>query len=246
MKFVLCSDCFLNNGLRLEASKIGVRTSSKCAACGSTQGHKLGRNALEKLTTRFFVNATTPHGVGGYASILQYNPEFDGDDVQFDEKTAHDWYLIKAHIGGRLFFYGPPLWRIGITEHYEEANVVSNATIAEIVSKLSIRALPRGTRTFRIRKNIEPSNVLKETEYDVPPPNIKRTYGRFDDGGLEILYTSPSLPVCLHEGRVLITDDIFAATFEAARKPLLAHCSVSLCRLLLPLCRVWLHLCLSL
>jgi hypothetical protein len=216
MKFALCSDCFSNNGLRLEAAKIGVRATSKCDVCGSRDGRKLSRKTLEKLTARFFMRGTVPHGVGGYASILHYDPDTEGDEVELDERTTHDWELIKKHIGGRLFFYGPPLWRVGITEHYAEPNVVSDKTIADIVKKLSIKTIPQGTKTFRIRKNIEPKNVLKESQYDVPPPHIERVYGRFDDSNLHVLYTSPSLPVCLHESRVVITDDVFVATFSAA------------------------------
>lgn len=217
MKFVLCSDCFLNSGLRSEAARFGIRTSSKCPACGSTQGRKLGRKQLEKLTVRFFVTGTVPHGVGGYASILRYDPDSDLDEVEFDHKTSRDWRLIKSHIGGRLFFYGPPLWRIGITEHYKEPNDVSDEVLDEIITKLSVRTLVKGTTTFRIRKNVDSKSVLEETQYLNPPPHIKHAYGRFDDANLEILYTSPSLPVCLHECRVAITDDLFVATFEAAQ-----------------------------
>jgi hypothetical protein len=216
MKFVLCSDCFSNSGLRLEAARVGIRTASKCNACGSKRGHKLGRKHLEKLTARFFVKGTVPHGVGGYASILQYNSDSPIDEVDLDEKTTRDWHLIKSQIGGRLFFYGPPLWRIGVTEHYEEPNIISDDTIAEIVKKLSIKTLPEGTQTFRIRKNIDPEKVLEASQYDVAPPCIEREFGRFDDAKLQILYTSPSLPVCLHECRTAITDDIFVATLEAA------------------------------
>lgn len=215
MKFVLCSDCFLNSGLRLEAENIGIRAASKCPGCGSTQGRKLGQKQLEKLTIRFFVQATTPHGIGGYASVLQYNSELMGDKVDFDEKTSHDWDLIRKQIGGGLFFYGPPLWRIGITEHYDEPNVISDDTIAEIVKSLTIKTYPVGTRTFRIRKNINPEETLEPSQYDVPPAHIKRDLGRYDDATLPILYTSPSLPVCLHECRTVITDDVFVATLEA-------------------------------
>jgi hypothetical protein len=58
----------------------------------------LGRKQLERLTDRFFVTATTPHGIGGYVSILQYNPDRILDEVNFDDETAHDWALIKDHI----------------------------------------------------------------------------------------------------------------------------------------------------
>jgi hypothetical protein len=215
MKAVLCSECFQNYGLRLEAIGLGIKSSSICPSCKSTSGRKLERRHLQKLIDRFFILGTVPHGVGGYASILHYNEELDVDEVEFDARTAHDWNLIKQHTGGALFFYGPPLWRVGVTEHYDEPNVVSDKTIADIVEKLSVKTLPKGTKTFRIRKNVAPAVVMNPREYDLPPAGIVREYGRFDDANLQVLYTSPSLPVCLHECRTLITDDILVATFEA-------------------------------
>ena len=138
------------------------------------------------------------------------------DAVDFDDSTRNDWELIKTQIGGRLFFYGPPLWRIGMTEHYNDAHDVADATIEEIVSKLSISKFAKGSRTLRIRKNIDPTRVLEESQYGVPPSKDQPEFGRFDSSGFQLLYTSPSLPVCLHECRVAITDDIFVATLEAA------------------------------
>lgn len=161
------------------------------------------------------MKGTTPHGVGGYASILQYNPDRREDEVVFDEKTTHDWGLIKSQIGAGLFFYGPPLWRLGITEHYDEPYVISDKTIAEIVNNISVKIVPAGFQTFRVRKNVDPEKALEASQYDAPPLSIEREFGRFDDKDLPILYTSPSLPVCLHECRTIITDDIFVATLEA-------------------------------
>jgi RES domain len=216
MKSVLCcSDCFRNEGLRLEATSLGVRVASICPNCGLASGRKLNRNHLLKLISRFFVQATVPHGIGGYAPILQYNPDRQSDDVQFDSETASDWALVKRLVGGSLFHYGPPLWRIGFTDHYEEPNVISDDTIDKIVKMLSIKTLPKGFKTFRIRKNVDARSAMNLDQFGVPPTHIERDYGRFDDGNLQILYTSPSIPVCLHECRVLITDDISVATFSA-------------------------------
>jgi hypothetical protein len=215
MKFILCSDCFTNNGLRIEAAKFGIRSGASCPTCGSQSDRKLTRNNLHKLTSRFFVTGTIPHGVGGYAPILNYNPERAQDEVELDHDIERDWALIKSVIGGSLFYYGPPLWRIGITEHYDEPNVVSDQTITEIVQKLSVKTLPRGTRTFRIRKNIDSAEVQNSTQFGLPPVEAKRDYGRFDSREHEILCTSPSLPVCIHECRIIITDDVYVATFEA-------------------------------
>jgi hypothetical protein len=154
-----------------------------------------------------------PHGIGGYAPILQYNPDRPFDDVEFDENTRHDWALIKAHINGGLFHYGPPLWRIGVTEHYLEPNKLSDEMIERITAQISTKRIPKGFKTFRIRKNIDPRFVMNSSQYDIPPADVLREFGRFDEAGSPILYTSQSLPVCLHECRVAVTDDIYVATF---------------------------------
>jgi hypothetical protein len=222
MKFVLCSDCFSNQGLRDEATKLGVHINKTCPNCGSATGAKLRQKSLEKLTHRFFIQGTIPHGVGGYASILQYNSE-PNDEVDFDEQTNHDWLLIKSKIGGRLFYNAPALWRVGITDHYDEPYVVTDETIAEIVTQLSIKTIPKGTKTFRIRKNLEGNTALDASQFGIPPTDLRRDFGRFDEATLPLLYTSPSLPVCLHECRVAITDEIFVATFEAKKDLRLAN-----------------------
>jgi hypothetical protein len=216
MKSLLCSDCFRNEGLRLEATKMGMRAAFVCSNCGYRSGSKLRYKHLEKLTNQFFVAATMPHGIGGYAPILQYNPDRPFDEVEFDSDTARDWGLIKSHIKGGLFHYGPPLWRIGVTEHYDDANIVSDKALGEILEKLTIKTIPKGFKTFRIRKNVDPKSVMSPSQYDIPPPEVVREFGRFDDAEVQVLYTSQSVPVCLHECRVAVTDDIFVATFEAA------------------------------
>ncbi|AXK79221.1 RES domain-containing protein [Pseudolabrys taiwanensis] len=215
MKFVLCSDCFANHGLRIEAAKQGVRIPTKCRNCNSTEGMKLDSKRLERLTHRFFVQGTIPHGVGGWTPILMYNKHSE-DKVELDEATTHDWLLIKREIGGRLFLNAPNLWQLGITNHYVDPYVIPDETISSIVKQLSIKSIPKGTKVFRIRKNVPENATSNPTQYGLPPGNLSREYGRFDDAASPLLYTSPSVSVCLHECRVAITDDIFVATFEAA------------------------------
>jgi hypothetical protein len=100
---------------------------------------------------------------------------------------------------------------------------VTDATIAKIIQQLSIKSIPKGTKTFRIRKNLEGGNSLDASQFGIPPVDIKREHGRFDHKELSLLYTSPSLPVCLHESRIAITDDLFVATFEAKEDLQLAN-----------------------
>jgi hypothetical protein len=45
----MCSDCFYDQGLRLDAAKIGVEDGSPCPACGSETGRKLNADLTAKL-----------------------------------------------------------------------------------------------------------------------------------------------------------------------------------------------------
>jgi hypothetical protein len=52
--FVACSDCFTDQGLKLDAGSIGIAESSPCPNCGRTTGRKLGRDHLGVVAHRFF------------------------------------------------------------------------------------------------------------------------------------------------------------------------------------------------
>jgi hypothetical protein len=58
MEKVLCSECFYNTGLRVEAANIGDRSDQPCQNCLSRNGAGLDQEALAKLMTRFFVGGS--------------------------------------------------------------------------------------------------------------------------------------------------------------------------------------------
>jgi hypothetical protein len=54
----LCSDCFQDRGLHLDAKQIGVADDSTCPSCGSSTGRKLNPELIKELAYRFFVRGT--------------------------------------------------------------------------------------------------------------------------------------------------------------------------------------------
>jgi hypothetical protein len=46
---LLCSDCFADHGLALEARKLGQLSQRKCPNCNSRAGAKLGQETLQDL-----------------------------------------------------------------------------------------------------------------------------------------------------------------------------------------------------
>ena len=72
-EFVLCSDCFHDQGLKLDAEQFGVDDHHPCNNCGRTTGRKLNKRAIGQLSHRFFVWGTLLRCEYGAAPIVQFN-----------------------------------------------------------------------------------------------------------------------------------------------------------------------------
>lgn len=55
---LLCSNCFSNEGLRIDAAKVGFENGDSCPNCRSVSGRKLTKVLIKKLCHRFFVRGT--------------------------------------------------------------------------------------------------------------------------------------------------------------------------------------------
>ena len=73
MDVVLCSDCFRDEGLRLDAEAIGVADADLCPLCRSSTGKKLDRDRLTSLAYSFFVWGTMHRARYGAAPVVQFN-----------------------------------------------------------------------------------------------------------------------------------------------------------------------------
>ena len=114
---LLCSECFTDHGLILEARKLGKVSRRKCPNCNSVTGAKLDHAALENLAQRFFVYGTFRGSEFGGASVLQFNPyRYGKREVRFPAWLEQDAHVIEDKLGIGIFYYGPPLWRLGHIE----------------------------------------------------------------------------------------------------------------------------------
>lgn len=75
---VLCSKCFINQGLKLDAGRIGIEQEGVCPHCGSTDGRKLDKQLVERLAFRFFVRGTYHRATYGGAPVVQMNEDHYG------------------------------------------------------------------------------------------------------------------------------------------------------------------------
>jgi len=212
-KYPLCSDCFNDFGLKLDAEKIGIEISRNCSNCNSVNGKKLDLKSIEYLAFRFFVKGTLFRSEYGAAPRVQFN------DKQTTSITFSDWLLDDIKLFENVlkigfFHYGPRLWMIGEIEPLK--SLISKNERKMIISRI-LQEYPTKTLTpedifYRLRVN--PSIPNDNLEYDSSPQSGN---GRLDSLELPILYGSQDLEVCIHECRVTVEDDLFIASLVPLR-----------------------------
>jgi len=213
---LICSDCFADHGLLLDAYQMGREDDSKCLNCGSVNGRKLGREEIELLAHRFFVRGTLHRTDFGGAPALQFNDR-QKTSVAFDHRVEADAKLIAETIGIGFFHYGPRLWMVGEVEPLKE--LVKPATRKSVIHRIlngySVRSLSPGSLFYRLR--INPSKPEDFLEYDSPPDQFTGT-GRPDASGSPVMYASQDLEVCIHECRATVDDLLYVATLSPAKE----------------------------
>lgn len=216
-EFMLCSSCFKDQGLMLDAWQIGVENDSPCRNCARSDGKKLDKALIQRLAYRFFVRGSFQRMDYGGAPVIQFNEYQFGRGVKnFDGSLNDDARLIEESIRIGFFPYGPRLWMVGEVEPLKclQDPFKRSDVIRRIVKEYPKRTLSQEDTFFRLRRNPKmPSNHI---EYDSPPsPLVGR--GRLDTAQLPALYCSQDLEVCLHECRVSVEDELFVATLSPSR-----------------------------
>src|SRR5271154_7095498 len=96
--YLLCSDCFNDEGLRLDSVRIGERDESACPNCGSKSGAKLTEDLVSALAHRFFVWGTIQRGQYGAAPIVQFN-KMQSTNIAISPWLVADVKLLERAIG---------------------------------------------------------------------------------------------------------------------------------------------------
>lgn len=211
---LLCSDCFQDTGLRLDAARFGMRIAGPCPNCGSATGALLDRGRIRWIAHRFFVLGTLTRSHYGGSPRIEFNDRRK-NEVEFAPPLQRDGDLIckTAEVG--LFHYGPALWRLGYIEPLEALQDESrrHAVIERILVEYPEFALNPGELFFRLRKEV--GRPFAPDEFD-SPPNAFCGAGRLDSADLPVLYGSPDMELCVHECRVTAEDTLHVATLDAA------------------------------
>jgi hypothetical protein len=222
---VLCSKCFKNEGLRAEARQVNCASSlaTACPNCGQQGGVPLDETDARNLALHFFVHGSIPPEAGGPAPVYQFNNARPAGEVEFGTELDEDLSLLERHGSGHLFHYGPPIWRLGYTEHYQRLRFDA-ATLrveerkeiwAAIMARCSVRTLEETALIYRMRAGGQMPEAIAAS-FDTAPPGVRKP-GRYDTDDLPILYAAEDVETCLHECRVTLADWICVATFAPAR-----------------------------
>lgn len=213
--FALCSNCFQDQGLRLDAARIGVVDDSVCPNCGAKTGRKLSRDLIPNLAHRFFVWGTIQRGNYGAAPVVEFN-EHQSTSIDTSPWFEPDLRLIEKAIGVGFFYYGPRLWMVGEVEPLKALQdpATRASVIGRIIAEYPTIKLTIEQIFYRLRK--APATPTEFGEYDSPPIALAGS-GRLDSKTLPVMYGSQDLQVCIHECRVTAEDDLFLATLAPTR-----------------------------
>lgn len=212
IKSIACSNCFEDQGLCLDAWRLGIDRDTYCPNCGNSEGRKLNKEQLFELAHRFFVWGSLHKCDFGGAPVIQFN-EHQKTSINVSPWLKNDLQLFEKLLDVGFFYYGPRLWMVGEIEplkHLQDENQQSKI-IERIFEKYPTRIINHLNEMYRIRKF--PQNPESDCEYDSPPSNFAGC-GRFDDQSFPALYASEDLDVCLHECRITAEDDIYLATLQ--------------------------------
>lgn len=217
MSFVACSSCFKDQGLKLDALKLGVDIDSVCPNCGKHDGRKLDVDAVNELTVSFFVYGSVFKSTYGAANVLQINEHHYGKrEVAFPEWLKEDLELVEDILKMGVFYYAPRLYRLGEIEPLLNLQEVTTRkpVVEEIVSIFPKRVIPTETKFYRLRLN--PEHPVDSDQYEGSPDAFLGR-GRLDSPGFPVLYGSQDLDICIHECRVTVEDNLYVATMSTTQ-----------------------------
>lgn len=214
---LLCSNCFVDEGLRIDAFKHGLEQESPCPNCNSLDGRKLTKEHIRQIAWRFFVSGTTIWLDYGAAPVIQFNAQHYGEsDISPSPWLENDVKLIEdaAKIG--FFHYGPRLWMVGEVEPLKDLQdpMKRSQVIGRVLREYPETTLAKDSAFYRLR--ICPQRPDDPHEYDSPPIALAGQ-GRLDSPGFPVMYGSQDIDICIHECRAIAEDDIYVATLKPER-----------------------------
>jgi len=215
---LLCSNCFADEGLRIDAFKNGLEQEGPCPNCASPNGRKLTKQHVRSLAWKFFVSGTTIRTEYGAAPAIQFNEHHYGkSDISPSPWLKKDIELIEHAVKIGFFHYSPRLWMIGEVQPLKELQDPTKRSqiIGRVIKEYPEKTLAKDSVFYRLR--VCPQCPDDPHEYDSPPIAVAGK-GRLDSPGFPIMYGSQDIDICIHECRVAAEDDIYIATLKPQRE----------------------------
>lgn len=217
----ICSNCFKNEGLRIEAEKYGDFNNLKCANCGSIAGKKLTNSDLCDIVSVFFERGSTIYEACVFEPILMC-PSMPNvrDEFNFDDQLAEDWKLICDNSNVSLALNAPKTYRVGATSLAMDVWELSKdgalndglrKELDKVIEACEKLVLKPGDKIYRIRCNIEEWKDVNE-EFDTTPIH-KITENRLNDKSFPVFYSAYDIETCVNEVRPDINDHMILATY---------------------------------
>lgn len=214
---VLCSNCFVDRGLQLDAVRVGIINALPCPHCGARDSKKLTRYHVRVLASNFFVRGSTHRTKYGAAPVLQFNEHhYPRGDYNAPPWLKEDVELIERNGRIGIFHYGPRLWMVGEVEPLKALEDVArrDSIIERILKEYPTRNWAESDTFYRLRRN--PKVPSEPSEYDSAPDECLGQ-GRLDTTAFPVMYCSQDVEGCVHECRVTVEDELYIATLRPCR-----------------------------
>jgi hypothetical protein len=216
VKYIVCSKCFKDQGLKLFAYHIGKVSLKDCPNCKASDGKKLDKRLLDFLVSEFFERGSTQRFTYGAAPSIMLVKQ-TGCHLAASKLLKKDMELIRRVLQVGFVHSAPKAWRYGENECLRSLrkDTERHTIIQRIINEYPSCSLPKGGRFYRLRptRPLSPSNPY---EYDSRPRTIQR-YGRLDSKDLSVMYASHNIQVCIHECRATAESDSYLATLAPKR-----------------------------
>jgi hypothetical protein len=216
---MLCTKCFSNEGLRIEAERLVSCDPTFCPTCKSPSSCTISSDLAHELIDRFFCHGSQSLVVAGHIPVYKLTASRALMSGKFDPTLEDDYQMLIEHYNIGVRHNAPAEWRMGMTDHYHALSGSYEDALQildEIISVASNRILPSNTKLYRVRTNVR-DGVAMPISYDAPPNFTTRTPGRYDDNDLPLLYASFDIETCIHECRCTVLDEIVIATLRTTR-----------------------------
>lgn len=210
-EYLLCSDCFKDEGIKLYAFKIGIVSSTLCNHCNLESGNKLTRQLIKDLCYSYFVRGTIHRTDYGGSPIVQIRTNgFNINEINTPIWLQEDVKILNTIGDIGFFLYGPRMWMIGDIEPLNLLQTIEERDniIEEILGLYPTVELTHKDYFYRLRINPDSPNDFGE--YDTAP-DIYLGRNRFDNPEFPVLYGATNLELCIHECRATIEDNLYVA-----------------------------------